>query len=87
MSLAITLVAIFVLSQTIIFATLLYFAVQFVRVKRLTLEADDNLPLLWDEIADLRTWSKNTQEWADSMTELQVQIVDRFQLSNDEEDF
>ena len=85
MTLAIALIAVFALSQFLVFGVLTYFAVQFVRVKDMARESDDHLPLIWEEIADLREWSRNTQEWADALTELQLQIVDRFHPSDEED--
>jgi hypothetical protein len=84
MTLAIALVAIFALSQALTFGVLIYFAVQFVRVKDLALDLSDALAGALLSIEDLHGFAEKTETWAESVTTLQGSIVEHLNSKEDD---
>jgi len=83
MSLAIALIAIFAVSQFLVFGVLLAFAIQFVRVKDATHKLSDEVDDLWEAHESIREyaeandqWKERTNSWAEGVTELQGRIVE-----------
>lgn len=86
MNLAIALIAVFVLSQALIFGVLTYFAVQFVRVKDLALNLSDSIAEAHASIDGVNRWIDKTETWASSVTDLQGAIVEHLNDYTEDED-
>jgi len=89
MNLAIALVALFAISQFLIFGVLLVFAIQFVRVKDAVIDLQDDIEDVWESLESIAEWTTANDEWrvrqetwAESVTELQGRIVEVLKEQN-----